>query len=212
MVVVDSTWAPPTITQPLLLGADCVLHSATKYMGGHSDVLCGVVITGGGEVGTKLGESVRSVQTLIGAVPSPFDCFLVLRGLRSMHVRVERSCDNAMELARYLVSHPKVSAVHYPGLPTHPQHEIAGRQMVRYGGMLSFEVEGGRERAMDVAAGADLVKRATSLGGTETLIEHRASVEPEDRIISPEGLLRVSVGIERAEDIIRDFEVMLDRV
>ncbi|GMI47164.1 hypothetical protein TrCOL_g9882 [Triparma columacea] len=212
VVVVDSTWAPPTITQPLLLGADCVLHSATKYMGGHSDVLCGVVITGGGEVGTKLGESVRSVQTLIGAVPSPFDCFLVLRGLRSMHVRVERSCDNAMELARYLVSHPKVSAVHYPGLPTHPQHEIAGRQMVRYGGMLSFEVEGGRERAMDVAAGADLVKRATSLGGTETLIEHRASVEPEDRIISPEGLLRVSVGIERAEDIIRDFEVMLDRV
>ncbi|GMH64748.1 hypothetical protein TrRE_jg7007, partial [Triparma retinervis] len=154
----------------------------------------------------------RNVQALIGAVPSPFDCFLVLRGLRSMHVRVERSCDNAMELARYLDRHPKVKAVHYPGLPGHPQHGVATEQMRRYGGMLSFEVEGGRERAMAVAAGADLVKRATSLGGTETLIEHRASVEPEDRIVSPEGLLRVSVGIEKAEDIIGDFEIMLDRV
>lgn len=212
-VVVDSTWAPPTITQPLLLGADCVLHSATKYMGGHSDVLCGVVITDGdGEIGSKLGEGVRTVQTLIGAVPSPFDCFLVLRGLRSMHVRVERSCENAMGLAKFLDAHPKVSAVHYPGLPSHPQHEIAKKQMQSFGGMLSFEVEGGRERAMKVAAGANLVKRATSLGGTETLIEHRASVEPEDRIVSPEGLLRVSVGIEKVENIVKDFEVMLERV
>ena len=154
----------------------------------------------------------RNVQTLIGAVPSPFDCFLVLRGLRSMHVRVERSCENAMGLAEFLSNHPKVSAVHYPGLPSHPQHEIAKKQMKLFGGMVSFEVEGGRERAIEVAAGADLVKRATSLGGTETLIEHRASVEPKDRIISPEGLLRVSCGIEKCENILEDFDEMLKRV
>jgi len=210
--VVDSTWSPPCVTRPLEHGADAVLHSATKYMGGHSDVLMGTVtcslLTPGQE---RMASAVRDTQGAVGSVPGPFDCFLVLRGLRSMHVRVERSCQNAMRLAKYLKGRGgKVRKVHYPGLEDHPQHEVAKGQMSMFGGMLSFEVEGGREAAMAVAGGGGgLVKRATSLGGTETLIEHRASIEPEGRVVSPEGLLRVSVGIERFEDIRDDFERML---
>jgi cystathionine gamma-synthase len=215
LITVDSTWSPPTITRPLELGADCVLHSATKYMGGHSDVLMGVTTCrGDSETSIKLRDQIRAIQTSVGAVPSAFDCFLVLRGLRSMHLRVERSSTNAMRVANYLADHPLVSKVHYPGLKTHPQHEVAAKQMRLFGGMLSFEVGSqGVEQssAQSLAAELKLITMATSLGGTETLIEHRASIEPEGRVTSPLGLLRVSVGIEDYDDLEQDLEQAFDR-
>ena len=174
--VVDSTWAPPCITQPLKFGADVVIHSGTKYLGGHSDVLLGLVCTSPYTVeGNWLAQRVSSTQTSIGAVADPFSCWLTLRGLRTLHLRVERSCRSALEIANYLKkSHADVVVkVHYPGLPSHPQHEIAKRQMVLYGGMISFEVKN-EVMAMAVAGAVRIIKRATSLGGTESLLEHRA--------------------------------------
>ena len=213
--VVDSTMCPPCLTQPLRLGADLVFHSATKYMAGHSDALLGVVTASpwtqrGQELSTKL----RDLQIKAGAVASPFDSWLTLRGLRTLHVRVERACQNALEVAQFLSSHldpaaAPVKRVHYPGLESHPQHEIAKKQMKGgYGGVLSFEMESEIE-AMAVAGALRLVQRATSLGGTETLIEHRASIEPPGRVVSPPGLLRVSVGIENSRDLIDDFRSAL---
>ena len=176
-------------------------------MGGHSDVLCGVVVTQDG----PFGDQVRGVQASIGAVPSPFDCFLVLRGLRSMAVRVNRSCESAMGLARFLEGHERVEVCHYPGLESHAGHEVSKMQMggQYFGGMLSFEVVGGGKAAIEVASRLKLITRATSLGGTESLIEHRASIEPEGRVISPEGLLRMSVGLEDLEDLKKDLEQAL---
>ena len=175
--VVDSTWAPPCITQPLKLGADAVIHSGTKYLGGHSDVLLGLVCTSPYTVeGNWLSERVSSTQTSIGAVADPFSCWLTLRGLRTLHLRVERSCRSALEIANYLKkSHADVVVkVHYPGLTTHPEHAIAKRQMnALYGGMLSFEVKS-EVMAMAVAGAVKIIRRATSLGGTESLLEHRA--------------------------------------
>ncbi|GMH55099.1 hypothetical protein TrLO_g5803 [Triparma laevis f. longispina] len=204
-LLVDSTWSPPVITKPLDLGADLVLHSCTKYFGGHSDVLMGSVTTREGEA---LGEQVKITQGAVGGVPGAFDCWLVLRGLRSMHVRVERACENAGRLAVWLEGRGEVEKVHYPGLEGHPQFEVAGRQMEMFGGMVSFEMKD-KETAMKVAAGCELVKRATSLGGTETLIEHRESIEPEGGKVSPPGLLRVSLGLEGWKDLEADFERML---
>ena len=211
---VDSTWAPPCITQPLKLGADVSIHSGTKYLGGHSDVLLGIVCTSPYTTrGKWLSERVKAVQTSIGSVPSPFECWLTLRGLRTLHLRVERCSRTAMELAEYLERHPDVVKCHYPGLKTHPQHQVATQQMkgfksgkenILHGGMLSFEVES-EAMAMAVAAACRVILRATSLGGTETLIEHRASIEPPERRVSPPGLLRVSVGLEDPEDIKQDL-------
>jgi len=208
---VDSTWAPPNLTQPLLLGADVVMHSGTKYFGGHSDVLLGCTTTSPFTlVGKELGDSIRTIQTTLGSTASPFDCWLTLRGLRTLHLRVERQCQTAMKIATFLSSHKFVEKVHYPGLVSHPQHEIASRQMNGgYGGMLSFEMKD-EATAMAVAGAVSTIKRATSLGGTETLIEHRASIEPLDGRVSPDGLLRVSVGLENANDLTRDLEIAID--
>ena len=204
--VVDSTWAPPCITQPIQLGADVVVHSGTKYLGGHSDVLLGMVCTSPFTAqGKFLSERVRAVQSSVGAVASPFECWLTLRGLRSLHLRVERSSSSALELAKYLESHADVTKCHYPGLSSHPQHKIATEQMEGYGGMLSFEVRD-ETMAMAVAGAVRIIKRATSLGGTESLIEHRASIEPPERRTSPPGLLRLSVGLEDVKDLKSDVE------
>jgi len=208
--VVDSTWAPPVITQPLLLGADAVLHSGTKYLGGHSDLLLGSITTSPlTSMGRHLATKIRNVQIDLGATASPFDSWLVLRGLRTLHVRIQRQCYNALAIAQFLNDHPIVTKVHYPGLKEHPQHHLAQRQMGgMYGGMLSFEVEG-EAMAVAVAGGLGTVRRATSLGGTETLVEHRYSVEPEGGKTSPEGLLRLSVGLEDVGDLVEDLDVAL---
>uniref|UniRef100_A0A7S2UMD0 cystathionine gamma-lyase n=1 Tax=Attheya septentrionalis TaxID=420275 RepID=A0A7S2UMD0_9STRA len=207
--VVDSTWAPPLITQPLLLGADAVVHSGTKYLGGHSDVLLGLVVCSKSSMET-LGTQVRQVQIALGAVASPLDSWLTLRGMRTLHVRLERQCRNALSLAEFLYNHPLVSAVHYPGLPSHSHHGVASRQMKNdmYGGMLSFEMEN-ESMAMAVAGALQIIRRATSLGGTETLIEHRASIEPVGRVTSPPGLLRMSVGLEHVHDLKDDLDQAL---
>ncbi len=210
VTVVDSTWAPPVVTRPLLLGADTVLHSGTKYLGGHSDVLLGTIsCSPNKETGKSIAERLKSVQTSIGAVASPLECWLTLRGLRSLHVRVERQCETAMKLATYLDGHEHVVQVHYPGLASHSQHATAKHQMAMYGGMLSFEVKN-ESIAMAVAGTVRTIRRATSLGGTETLIEHRASIEPQERRSSPPGLLRMSVGLEDSNDLMHDLSVALD--
>ena len=208
---VDSTWAPPNLTQPLLLGADVVMHSGTKYFGGHSDVLLGCTTTSPFTLnGKTLGASIRTIQTTLGSTASPFDCWLTLRGLRTLHLRVERQCETAMKIATFLSNHKFVEKVHYPGLVSHPQHEVASRQMKGgYGGMLSFEMKD-EATAMAVAGAVSIIKRATSLGGTETLIEHRASIEPLDGRVSPDGLLRVSIGLENANDLMQDLETAID--
>jgi cystathionine gamma-synthase len=205
VVVCDNTWATPALTRPLEIGADLVMHSTTKYLGGHSDVQGGAVV---GREEDDLFRRIRLAQTLAGGVPSPFDCWLVLRGARSLAARLRAHCDNAGAVARFLATHPAVHLVHYPGLPSHAGHAIAARQMTAFGGMLSFEVNGGRTAALGAAARLRVVTRATSLGGTESLIEHRASVEgPHTR--APEGLLRMSVGLEHPDDIIADLEQAL---
>ena len=198
----------------LQLGADAVIHSGTKYLAGHSDVLLGSVTTSPyTSHGQILAPKIRSIQTSLGATASPMDCWLTLRGLRTLHIRLERQCQNAMILAEFLSSHPStiLTSVHYPGLKDHPQHEIASQQMKpgMYGGMLSFEVSS-EELAMAVAGAVSTIKRATSLGGTETLIEHRASIEPEDGRVSPPGLLRVSVGLENIDDLKNDLNIALE--
>lgn len=197
----DNTWASPMLQQPLALGADLVVHSTTKYLGGHEDVTGGAVVSA---TDTDFFQRIRQIQNLYGAVPSPFDCWLTLRGIRTLHVRMPAHCANAGRIARFLHDHPNVSAVHYPGLPEHPGHHIAARQMSNFGGMLSFQVVGGRDAAMQVAANVRLFVRATSLGGTQSLIEHRASIEGPDST-TPDDLLRVSVGLEHADDLIADL-------
>ena len=206
---VDSTWATPVITRPLALGADLVMHSTTKYLGGHSDVLGGAIVA---REEDDFFARVRQVQKAAGAVPSPFESWLVLRGLRSLPWRMRAHTANATAVARFLEGHPRVARVHYPGLASHAGHATAARQMTLFGGMLSFEVrsEPGRERAtaLGVAARLRLFTRATSLGGAESLIEHRASVEPPETG-TPEALLRVSVGLEHEADLIGDLEEAL---
>ncbi len=201
LCVCDSTWASPMLQRPLELGANLVVHSTTKYLGGHEDVLGGVVI---GKEESEFFQRVRLVQSAYGAVPSPFECWLVLRGVRTLHLRMPAHSANAMQVARFLQDSPRVEAVHYPGLPDHPGHDIAARQMSDYGGMVSFQVAGGQEAAMTVAARVGVFTRATSLGGTQSLIEHRASVEgPDTR--TPDNLLRLSVGLENVADLLEDL-------
>jgi cystathionine gamma-synthase len=201
----DNTWGTPVLTKPFELGADLIVHATTKYLGGHSDVLGGVVST---RVEDEFFERVRLLQATTGGVPSPFDCWLVLRGIRTLVLRVERQCESAARIADWLAAHPKVEAVHYPGLASHPGHAIAARQMRRFGAMLSFQVKGGEARAFEVAARVGLFTRATSLGGVESLIEHRATIEGPDTK-TPRNLLRVSVGVEHVDDLIADLDQAL---
>ena len=201
LCVCDNTWATPMLQRPIELGADLVVHSTTKYISGHSDVMGGAVIAARED---GLFERVRYVQGTYGAVPSAFDCWLTLRGIRTLHLRMRAHCENARTVASFLSEHPRVEAVHYPGLAAPDERAVAATQMSDFGGMLSFQVGGGKQDAMEVAANLRLFTRATSLGGTESLIEHRASVEgPDTR--TPDNLLRVSVGIENADDLIADL-------
>jgi cystathionine gamma-synthase len=205
MLVADGTFATPVLQRPIELGADVVLHSTTKYIGGHSDVQGGSLAFAKRD---ELFEKVETVRKLAGGVGSPFNSWLVLRGLRSLSARVRVQSENAMLVARFLSEHPRVEAVFYPGLPSHPGHETARRQMSAFGGMLSFLVKGGREEALAVTAKTQLFVRATSLGGVESLIEHRNSSEgPGSR--TAENLLRVSVGLEHAQDLLDDLSLAL---
>jgi cystathionine gamma-synthase len=198
--VCDNTWAP-VVQRPLELGADFVVHSTTKYLGGHSDVTGGAVIWKT-EIG--IANRVRDIQSTGGAVPSPFDCWLVHRGMQTLPWRMRAHSENALRIAIWLSDHPRVETVHYPGLVSHAGHEIAARQMNAFSGMLSFEVKGGREAALGMAAKTAIFIRATSLGGVESLIEHRASIKGEDPR-TPQGLLRVSIGLEHPDDLIEDL-------
>lgn len=204
--VVDNTWATPVLQHPLALGADVVMHSTTKYLGGHGDLLGGALVLRARDV---FFDRLSSIQALGGAVPSPFDCWLLLRGIRTLPWRVRAHCANAAGVARFLASRSEVEAVHYPGLPTHPGHGLAAQQMSDFGGMLSVQVRGGRDEAMAFSNRLCLFTRATSLGGPESLIEHRASVEgPATR--APENLLRISVGLENLEDLVEDLTQALN--
>jgi len=207
LFAVDNTWATPLLQRPLELGADIVMHSTTKYFGGHSDVLGGALIVRESADG-PLAERLRTIQKLSGGVPSPFDCWLLLRSIPTMPARVRTQTESAGRVAEFLAGHPGVEVVNYPGLSTHPGHAIAARQMSGFGAMLSFEVRGGESAAMAVAAGVHLITRATSLGGIETLIEHRASVEGPDTQ-TPRNLLRLSVGLEHPDDLIADLREAL---
>jgi cystathionine gamma-synthase len=200
--VCDNTTATPVLQTPLRLGADLVLHATTKYLGGHGDVLGGAVVA---RVADDFFERIRAVQATGGAVPSPFDCWLVRRGIRTLPYRVRAHSDNALRVATFLHAHPRVEAVHYPGLPTHAAHDVARRQMKAFGGMVSVQVRGDRARALDVAAKLRVFTRATSFGGTESLVEHRASIEGAGTR-TPENLLRLSIGLEHPDDLIDDLE------
>jgi cystathionine gamma-synthase len=204
-LVVDNTFASPYLQQPLVLGADVVLHSTTKYIGGHSDVIGGALITADEELGEMFAFHAKSM----GGVASPFDSWLTLRGVKTLAVRMERHCDNAEAVAEMLDSHSKVSRVFYPGLETHPGHAVAAGQMLRYGGMVSFQVAGGREEAVKICSRTRLFTLAESLGGIESLIEHpalmtHASVAGSSLEV-PDDLIRLSVGIEDIDDLLADL-------
>ena len=204
--VCDATFTTPVLQRPLDFGIDMVWHSTTKYIGGHSDMTGGALIT---RFDNYLFERARKALMFGGAAPSPFDCWLALRGVSTLPCRMRAHCSNALAIAEFLHKHAAVERVHYPGLPDHPGHEIAKRQMSGGGGMLSFQVNGGREAAMKAAARVHLFTRATSLGGPHSLIEHRASVEgPGTK--TPQDLLRVSVGLENADDLIADLQQALE--
>ena len=203
--VCDNTWASPALQRCLDLGADLVVPFDYQIPGGHGDVTGGVVVSARQD---GLFEEISRIQQQGGAVPSPFDCWLVLRGIRTLPYRMRAHSENAAKVATFLNGHPKVLEVYYPGLKGHPGHGVARRQMDLFGGMLSFRVQGGREAAFRVAAGASLFVRATSLGSCESLIEHRALIEgPESG--TPDDLLRVSVGLENADDLMSDLEQAL---
>ena len=209
LTVVDNTFATPYLQRPLELGADVVLHSATKYLGGHSDAVGGLIATRSAEVA----EQLHFHQNAAGAVPSPFDCWLVLRGLRTLAVRMDRACANAAIIAEWLTHRPEVSAVHYPGLPGHPQQELVERQMRQPGAMLSFQLKGGEAEARRVAGATTVFTLAESLGAVESLIEvpavmTHASVA-DSKLAVPHDLVRLSVGIEAAEDLVADLEQAL---
>jgi cystathionine gamma-synthase len=207
--VVDNTFASPYLQQPLTLGADVVVHSTTKYLGGHSDVVGGALITSDAE----LGERLAFHQNSIGAVAGPFDAWLVLRGAKTLAVRMERHCANAERVAGFLAAHEKVTRVRYPGLSSHPGHEIAAKQMRAFGGMLSFQVDGGEPAAIEVCNRARLFTLAESLGGVESLIEHPGRMTHMSVVGSalevPADLIRLSVGIESADDLIADLDQAL---
>ncbi len=200
-IACDNTWATPILQSPLELGADLSLHATTKYIGGHSDVLGGAVISNSDD---EFFQKIKEIQKAGGAVPSPFECWLVLRGIQTLPLRIRAQSDSAMQIAEFLRSHPKVEKVYYPGLPSHPGHDVASTQMKKFGGMISFQVKGKMKDAMRVASKVKIFVRATSLGGPESLIEHRASVEGPDTK-TPQNLLRMSIGLEHPDDLINDL-------
>ncbi len=206
---IDNTFATPYLQRPLELGADVVSHSLTKYLGGHSDVIGGALLTNDPDLDERFGF----YQNAVGATPGPFDCFLVLRGTKTLPVRMDRHCENARAIAEWLDEHPDVSRVYYPGLDSHPGHEIARRQMDDFGGMLSFELDATLEETSEVVSSTDVFTLAESLGGVESLIEQpapmtHAAIPREERLEAglTDGLVRVSVGIEHVDDLIADLE------
>ncbi|HEX4776354.1 MAG TPA: cystathionine gamma-synthase [Acidimicrobiia bacterium] len=209
-VVVDNTFATPYLQQPLAHGADVVVHSATKYLGGHSDVVGGFAATNDDDVAAHL----TFVQNAAGAVPSPFDCYLVLRGVKTLGVRMDRHCANAGAIAEMLAEHPAVAGVRYPGLPSHPGHDVASKQMRAYGGMVSFTLAGGEEAALRAVASTRLFTLAESLGAVESLIEHPARMTHASAADSPlavdPALVRLSVGLETVDDLLADLTAALD--
>lgn len=208
LTVADNTWATPVLQRPLDLGVDAVMHSTTKYIGGHSDVLGGAVVMHEGR--NALAQSLRDLQKLVGGVPSPFDCWLLSRSIPTLPYRVRAQSQNAAAVAGWLADHPKIERVHYPGLAMHPGHAIAARQMRMFGAMLSVEVRGGLAAAMQVAGSTRLFTQATSLGGVESLIEHRYSVEGPGAP-TPPSLLRISIGLEHVDDLIADLAAALNK-
>ena len=215
LCVVDNTFMSPYLQQPLALGADIVVHSTTKYLGGHSDLIGGAVVVSD----SKLYDKVRFAQNAAGAVPGPFDCWLVLRGIRTLGVRMDRHCANAARMAEFLTKHAKVSQVLYPGLKSHPQHDLAQRQMQSYGGMVSFHVKGDLDACKQLIKHVKVFTLAESLGGVESLIEHPSSMthasvprEEREKIGVTDSLIRLSIGIEDAEDLISDLASGLDQV
>ena len=212
LVVVDNTFASPYFQRPLELGADIVVHSTTKYLGGHSDVVGGAAVMNSQEIS----DTVRFHQNSAGAVPSPFDCWLVLRGVRTLGIRMEAHAGNAMAVAEFLRGHPAVARVFYPGLPEHPGHQIARRQMSGFGGMVSFTVRGGATAARTVASATGVFILGESLGGVESLLDHPASMTHASLAGSPlqvdEGLIRLSVGIEHVDDLVDDLQQALAKV
>ena len=211
LVVVDNTFASPYLQQPLHLGADVVVHSSTKYLGGHSDVVGGFVATDDDELATRIGF----FQNAAGGVPGPMDCYLVLRGVKTLALRMDRHCANAAAVAELLSGHPAVTSVLYPGLPDHPGHQVARRQMGGYGGMVSFVLAGGEPAALEVARSCSLFTLAESLGAVESLIEHphrmtHASAAGSPLAVDP-GLIRLSVGLETLDDLLADLTATLDR-
>src|SRR5947207_11059111 len=204
LCVCDNTWAP-VLQRPFDLGADLILHSTTKYFGGHCDVAGGIVVS---SIDNEFFQRVHTIQYSGGAVPSPFDCWLILRGMRTLPWRMRAHSENAIRVAEFLAQHQRLERVHYPGLQWHPGHEIARPQMSMFGGMLSFEVTGGREAAINVAGKTKIFTRASNLAGVESLIEHRASIEGAGTT-SPENLLRLSIGLENADDLIEDLDQAL---
>lgn len=212
LVVVDNTFMSPCLQNPLKLGADIVVHSMTKYLGGHSDVVGGGIVTSNEEIYSRL----KFIQNAVGGVPSPFDCWLILRGIKTLDVRMERHCYNAQRIAEFLSHHQKIARVIYPGLKNHPQHILAGRQMRGYGGMVSFEMKGGLKATKRVAESLKIISLGESLGGVESLLEHpalmtHASIPAEQRrkIGISDSLLRLSVGIEDLSDLLADLKAGL---
>jgi len=209
----DNTFATPCLQRPLELGFDLVMHSATKYLNGHSDMVGGIVVVGDD---AELAERLAFLQNAVGAVAGPFDSFLALRGLKTLSLRMARHCENAMAVAEYLAAHPAVETVYYPGLPSHPHHALARRQMSGFGGMVTAVVAGGLEAALRVLERVEIFALAESLGGVESLIEHpaimtHASVPPEARAALGivDGLIRLSVGVEDADDLLADLDAAL---
>ena len=206
LVVVDNTFATPYLQQPLELGADIVVHSTTKYCGGHSDVIGGALVLNDDD----LAEQLRFHQNAIGGVASPFDSWLILRGLRTLAVRMEKHCDNAEVVAAFLDDHPRIAQTYFPGLDAHPSHDLAKRQMRRYGGMVSFRVTGGEQAALQVCERTSVITLGESLGGVESLIEHPGKMThlsvAGTQLEVPSDLIRLSVGIEDAEDLIADLD------
>ena len=209
LLVVDNTFATPYLQQPLALGADVVVHSTTKYLGGHSDVVGGFIATNDGELAQRIGF----FQNAAGGVPGPMDCYLVMRGAKTLAVRMDRHCANAAAVAEMLSEHPAVSRVLYPGLPSHPGHDVASKQMSGFGGMVSFVMTGGEAAALEVARSTEVFTLAESLGAVESLIEHPARMTHASAAGSPlevdPGLVRLSVGIETLGDLLADLSAAL---
>ena len=204
--VCDNTFATPVLQSPYRFGADLIAHASAKYLGGHCDAGGGLVIA---RQDDTFFAKIRDIQGTGGAVPAPLDCWLVRRGIRTLPYRMRGHSENAQRIARFLCQHDEVSAVHYPGLPSHPGHQIAARQMTQFGGMIAFQVRGGKQKALEMIGKTSIFTRASSLGGTESLIEHRASAD--SRVTRPpEDLVRLSVGLENADDLVEDLAQALE--